>query len=129
MKKLLGIEVKKEEPCSFNQFCLRHDVDFTLLRRKFAELGMKLDAAHDAGQRLRNSREAASIADRLIVEAKAMRQAGIGITRRGLAKRVDEGRNNDVFVRAWALATAPDRPGRLGGKTLPLARWPARAGR
>ncbi len=118
--KLLKDERKRAMPCSFSQFCSRHEVDYKLLRSKASDLADLLDAAHAAAVERDGKEKAKAIADRLIAEAKDMRSAGVFITRRALAKRLGEKRNNKVFIAAWALATASSRKDRLGSRALPL---------
>jgi len=117
---LLKDERERAMPCSFSQFCGRHGVDYKLLRAKASDLADLLDATHAAAIERESKEKAKAIADRLIAEAKDMRNAGVFITRRALARRLGEKRNNKVFIAAWALATASSRKDRLGSRALPL---------
>ena len=120
-------ELTRAEPRSFNQFCIQHEVDCKLLRRKVADLAKAVDAAHAAAAAREEETNARAIAERLIAEAKVMRNAGVFITRRALASRLGEKRNNKAFISAWKLATAPSRKERLGSRALPLdLRWSGR---
>src|SRR5262249_1001637 len=82
---LLKDERERAMPCSFSQFCGRHGVDYKLLRAKASDLADLLDAAHAAAIERERKEKAKAIADRLIAEAKDMRNAGVFITRRALA--------------------------------------------
>jgi len=124
--KLAAAELKCVEPCSVNQFCVRHHIDLKLLRSKFGDLAQSLDAAHNTAIALEQQRRATWIANSLIVEAKRMRSAGICISKRALARRLEQERNNKVFISGWKLATATSRQDRLGSKALPLTRHPPR---
>jgi hypothetical protein len=75
-----------------------------VLKARLGSLAPRLNSAVAKGAAKQKVQDAHRLAERLHAEVRAMRKAGIKVSRRLLARRLGEGRNTNLFRAAWDLA-------------------------